>query len=266
MSAVTASIVVASGKEQGRSLIVSVGSVLRVGRSPAADLSVPDDDRLSRFHFSVESDGAICRVRDLGSRNGTRVNGRAIAEAIVRDGDAVAAGHSVFTVHLAVDRPEVAPAAEPASRSAFGTGAWALSVVPAGWTAYPASDANPDTVAAYARRPDEPPASVLTSADPLPAGESLDAYVEAQLALCRDTLTDIRVDGPCPASIAGSEAALEVTIRHRADDGSTVWHRQLYARGRSIVGVATITLTDPSAPNAAAAADRIRRALAFRGR
>src|SRR5262245_55571732 len=44
-----------------------------VGRDAEADLRI-DDELVSRRHALVRFDGALLMVRDLGSRNGTRVN------------------------------------------------------------------------------------------------------------------------------------------------------------------------------------------------
>jgi ABC-type multidrug transport system ATPase subunit/pSer/pThr/pTyr-binding forkhead associated (FHA) protein/ABC-type multidrug transport system permease subunit len=50
------------------------GPRLRIGRDPANDL-VLDDPNVSRLHAEVVRDGERLMLRDLGSRNGTRVDG-----------------------------------------------------------------------------------------------------------------------------------------------------------------------------------------------
>jgi pSer/pThr/pTyr-binding forkhead associated (FHA) protein len=44
-------------------------------------------------------DGGVCRVRDLGSTNGTYANGRPVASARLRSGDTVTFG--LYAVRLA---------------------------------------------------------------------------------------------------------------------------------------------------------------------
>lgn len=69
-----------------------------IGRHP--DNRIPiDDDRASRFHCSVEADrhGRLV-LRDLGSRNGTKLNEKKVAEAEVRAGDVIRVGRHVFRV------------------------------------------------------------------------------------------------------------------------------------------------------------------------
>jgi hypothetical protein len=84
----------------GRRIEVRAGSILRLGRTTRSDYAIGEDSYLSGQHFAVECDGTQCRVRDLGSSNGTFVNGDRITEVIVREGDSVLAGESTFTVHL----------------------------------------------------------------------------------------------------------------------------------------------------------------------
>jgi transcriptional regulator with PAS, ATPase and Fis domain len=56
------------------------GKPLTVGRSPDCDVTI-DTQLLSRAHFQVSSDGPI-HVKDLGSSNGTKVNGRLITSNV----------------------------------------------------------------------------------------------------------------------------------------------------------------------------------------
>ncbi|MBX3357720.1 MAG: Flp pilus assembly complex ATPase component TadA [Phycisphaeraceae bacterium] len=58
-----------------------------------------NDERLSRFHCIVEPDGeGGIRVRDLGSRNGTKVNGLRVTDAPLTTGDVLKLGSHEFTV------------------------------------------------------------------------------------------------------------------------------------------------------------------------
>ena len=55
--------------------IVLEGSPLSLGRSSANELCYPEDIGLSRQHMAIEPDGDEWTVRDLGSKNGTFLNG-----------------------------------------------------------------------------------------------------------------------------------------------------------------------------------------------
>ena len=64
---------------------------LTIGRSSACEL-VLADDTVSRRHAELFLDGGRWILRDLGSSNGTWVNGRRVVEAEVRPGDEVHLG------------------------------------------------------------------------------------------------------------------------------------------------------------------------------
>jgi hypothetical protein len=64
-----------------------------LGRHPDCDL-VLDDDSVSRRHASIAREGDRWLIVDLGSRNGTQVNGWRVAEAHVFDGDELVLGRT----------------------------------------------------------------------------------------------------------------------------------------------------------------------------
>jgi hypothetical protein len=72
--------------------LLLVGTIV-VGRDPSCDVTEDGDPLLSRRHteFTAGPDGVT--VRDLGSRNGTFVNGVRIAEGSIRAGDVVHIGN-----------------------------------------------------------------------------------------------------------------------------------------------------------------------------
>ena len=71
-----------------------------IGRRQGHDLVLPDA-RVSRDHAAIDSTGSGYRLRDLGSRNGTLVNGQPLTEADLRDGDRLAIGGFEVTVRIA---------------------------------------------------------------------------------------------------------------------------------------------------------------------
>ena len=89
-----------SGPVLGRRIEVRGGSIVRFGRTGKSDYPIAEDGYLSGLHFSVECDGTQCRIRDLGSSNGTFVNGSRVTEQVVQDGDSVVAGGSTFRIHV----------------------------------------------------------------------------------------------------------------------------------------------------------------------
>lgn len=90
-----------SGPIVGRRIEVRAGTILRIGRTAKSDYALSEDSYLSGQHFAIENDGNEARARDLGSSNGTFVNGeRVAAESVLREGDSLTAGGSTFTIHL----------------------------------------------------------------------------------------------------------------------------------------------------------------------
>jgi hypothetical protein len=90
-----------SGPIAGRKIEVRAGTILRIGRTAKSDYALGEDSYLSGQHFAIENNGAEARARDLGSSNGTFVNGQRVAsEHMLREGDSLSAGGSTFTVHI----------------------------------------------------------------------------------------------------------------------------------------------------------------------
>lgn len=78
------------------------GKGVRVGRSPnraggQEPLELPDT-HLSRDHFAVVPVGDEWVVHDLGSTNGTKVNGEKATRRPLQPGDEIRAGHTTFRV------------------------------------------------------------------------------------------------------------------------------------------------------------------------
>lgn len=72
------------------------GRPLRIGRDPANGLRL-SHETVSRVHAELRRQGGLWVLRDLGSTNGTTVNGRrVIGAAVVRDGDQVSFGQMAF--------------------------------------------------------------------------------------------------------------------------------------------------------------------------
>jgi len=73
---------------------IEIGRRVRIGRQADNDLVVTDPG-VSRHHAEVTNERGTCTLRDLGSTNGTLVNGTRVGEHALRDGDRIQIGSSV---------------------------------------------------------------------------------------------------------------------------------------------------------------------------
>jgi FHA domain len=79
--------------------------VTLVGRDATSCRICIFDGLISRKHARIQCDGEQATIEDLGSRNGTRLNGVPIARPhVLRDGDRVGIGSYELTVSLMDDR------------------------------------------------------------------------------------------------------------------------------------------------------------------
>ena len=79
-----------------------VGDQLRLGREPDNDLTLPDK-KASRHHAILQRQGVVYQITDLGSANGTYVNGQRIAQpTLLKNGDILLIGDTQLTMS---DRP-----------------------------------------------------------------------------------------------------------------------------------------------------------------
>jgi serine/threonine-protein kinase len=107
---------VTAGAHKGRSFAFSGHDTFLVGRSRHVHLRLPSSDRrCSRFHFLVEVNPPRCRLIDMGSHNGTFVNGQRVQTAELKHDDHVRAGRNVLRVSFGEEAGAPAPSPVVAS-------------------------------------------------------------------------------------------------------------------------------------------------------
>ncbi|MEI8195840.1 MAG: ATPase, T2SS/T4P/T4SS family, partial [Phycisphaerae bacterium] len=84
----------------GRESIPLGPAALTIGRHQDNKIALNQDDLASRFHGVIEPAPGGYQFRDLGSRNGTWVNGVLVKNALLRHGDVIAIGRAVLKVVL----------------------------------------------------------------------------------------------------------------------------------------------------------------------
>jgi pSer/pThr/pTyr-binding forkhead associated (FHA) protein len=109
---------VVEGPAAGMKCWLKPDQLITVGRMSSCDFSVAEDHHMSRSHLIVEGLESSFRVRDVGSSNGTFVNGTRISMVELCVGDRIKAGNSVFAIEFENEEnrrggsEQVEPAAE----------------------------------------------------------------------------------------------------------------------------------------------------------
>src|SRR5262245_51383875 len=135
------SLEVVAGPIQGRQFQFDGHDTFLFGRAPDCHAELAADDATaSRHHFILEVNPPAARLRDLGSLNGTYVNGhkyggrarhlspeegarQVLPQVDIKDGDTIRVGATVFAVRV---EGAPAPAATPAAALSAEVGSSAL--------------------------------------------------------------------------------------------------------------------------------------------
>ena len=113
---------IVKGPSQGKELKISRSKFI-IGRGDHCHLRVRSD-KISRQHCQIDVEGAQVVVRDLGSRNGTLVNGeKTEGDLELRAGDVIQVGPLQFEVKIdhtlgGKKRPKISGIQEAAARTA----------------------------------------------------------------------------------------------------------------------------------------------------
>lgn len=85
------------GPDKGQSFVLdgSQPSRVHLGQSKGCDIRL-SDPTVSRRHVTLDVEGGRVRVSDLGSKNGTRIDGVKIVEALVQGGETIRVGSTLF--------------------------------------------------------------------------------------------------------------------------------------------------------------------------
>jgi hypothetical protein len=94
-----------SGKYQGGEFPLEDGRTIVIGRSSELDM-VLVEDMVSRRHAQIDVKSGAIQIQDLGSTNGTFVNGEKITRSTLREGDRILVGTSILKVVQVRQRPE----------------------------------------------------------------------------------------------------------------------------------------------------------------
>ena len=111
-------LVILSGQERGREKVIE-GDVFRIGKSRENEL-VLADETVSRAHCEIVRDARGYLLRDLGSTNGTLLDGAEIKEAWLKSGAVITVGKVELKVRPFSERVEILPSESPRYGEAVG--------------------------------------------------------------------------------------------------------------------------------------------------
>jgi pSer/pThr/pTyr-binding forkhead associated (FHA) protein len=104
-----------SGKYQGGEFPLRPNREIIIGRSSDLDM-VLVEDMVSRKHAKITTDDHVVTIQDLGSTNGTFVNGEKVRKADLKDGDRILIGTSIIKI-VFVDGENTSHLTETEARS-----------------------------------------------------------------------------------------------------------------------------------------------------
>ena len=104
-----------SGKYQGGEFPLRPNREIIIGRSSDLDM-VLVEDMVSRKHAKITTDDQVVTIQDLGSTNGTFVNGEKVRKADLKDGDRILIGTSIIKI-VFVDGEQTGHLTETEARS-----------------------------------------------------------------------------------------------------------------------------------------------------
>jgi pSer/pThr/pTyr-binding forkhead associated (FHA) protein len=117
---------ITEGIAKGKVFTFAAHDTFFLGRHPDCQMHLPDDECVSRHHFILEACPPQACVRDLGSRNGTYVNGRKVGgrkegespeegarraypEVTLKQGDRIQVGDTALEVHVTQAEKQAGP-------------------------------------------------------------------------------------------------------------------------------------------------------------
>ncbi len=171
------------------------GRPFTIGRGKASSFAVRDP-KMSRIHCEISLSGGIAILADLGSMNGTHVNGKRIASVSLKDGDLIQVGYTRLQYVASSPKAPAAPAARAAATKSTVVARKSATRTPAKPPAVPRAAGSERTTTKI--KPSQPPARPAAaakgpppvpppSAEPKPAAGLPDCNaVAASLHIVRD--------------------------------------------------------------------------------
>ncbi|HEV8427644.1 MAG TPA: FHA domain-containing serine/threonine-protein kinase [Pyrinomonadaceae bacterium] len=105
---------VTAGPYKGRIFSFTQHDSFLIGRSPDAHLCLPNDRYFSRHHCLLEMNPPHSYLRDLGSTNGTFLNGYRVRDAFLNNGDRIQCGETILIVEVTAESNDLSETTQDA--------------------------------------------------------------------------------------------------------------------------------------------------------
>lgn len=107
---------VIAGPQTGRVFTFEQHETFMIGRSEDSHFCLPQDRYFSRHHCILEIAPPQCFLRDLGSLNGTFVNGIRVETCYLKSGDRIQGGETVLEVEVSTESNFMPQFSQPQAR------------------------------------------------------------------------------------------------------------------------------------------------------
>jgi predicted component of type VI protein secretion system len=174
-------LVVVQGKPEGKTIPLAIPQ-FKIGRGEGCQLR-PNNDQVSREHSMFELGAETVSIQDLGSRNGTEVNGKKLNPRepyILKNGDLVKVGPLTFAVSIeglpaATATAPAGPARKPVSLDDVGheeIDSWLVSDASKEPPDRPSGVYGGDTITIESLKSKEKPAAKAPTPIPAPSAKA----------------------------------------------------------------------------------------------
>lgn len=120
------------------------------------------------------------------------------------------------------------------SAPAARIGRWIVPAIPFGWSWVANFGIQKQSEGAV-------PSNVYLLEDELLAGDKLEPYAKAQIAIMKRTFMEPMIAGPAPIEFPGAEEAAMLMLKHRPMHQVSVFQVQHYVRSGKWIGIVTLT-------------------------
>lgn len=202
----------------GREFTLELGRICTIGRSAGNDIQV-SDQRASKRHAELRWDDGRFVLVDLGSANGTLLNGEYVDQSVLQHDDELVIGRTM----LIFQAPELIPAPRHEHTTPEGRGTEVAEAYqePQKETERPAPEpppAAPEPIRVVKGRPEAQPAELFASAPATDEAATGDLFADEAEAITGDTLfrePELQTEAATPEApdaLFGAEPAVETDL------------------------------------------------------